>query len=120
MQRRATVEERIQIGTGTIGQQEGIQTVNARELHKYLAVGTALKDWIARRIEEYGFLDGQDFCSFLSESGGGRRPKEYHLTLDMAKQLSMVERTEKGKKLAPRKHRGSFLPKANKTGIARA
>ncbi|MBM6397923.1 antA/AntB antirepressor family protein [Ochrobactrum anthropi] len=80
-----------QIGEGSI------QTVNARDLHAFLEVGTAFKDWIVRRIADYGFEDGKDFCSFLSESSGGRPSKEYAVSLDMAKELSMVERNEKGK-----------------------
>lgn len=73
-------------------------TVNARDLHTFLEVGTAFKDWIARRVADYGFIDGTDFCSFLSETTNGGRPaKEYHISLDMAKELSMVERNEKGK-----------------------
>jgi anti-repressor protein len=72
------------------------QTVNARELHGFLEVKTAFKDWISRRIEDFGFIEDQDFCSFLSESGG-RPSKEYALTVDMAKELSMVERNAKGK-----------------------
>lgn len=74
-----------------------IQAVNARELHAFLQVQTTFKDWIARRISEYGFLEGVDFCSILSESTGGRPAKEYAITLDMAKELSMVERNEQGK-----------------------
>lgn len=77
---------------------EPVQTVNARELHGFLGVGAAFKDWIARRIADYGFTEGQDFCSFLSESSGGRPSREYHLTLDMAKELAMVERNEAGKR----------------------
>jgi anti-repressor protein len=76
---------------------ELIETVNARELHAFLEVGTQFKDWITRRIEDYGFTVGIDFCSFLSESTGGRPSIEYHITLDMAKELSMVERNAKGK-----------------------
>lgn len=76
---------------------ETIQTVNARELHAFLEVKSAFKDWIARRIEDFGFIEGQDFCSFLRESTGGRPTKEYALTLSMGKELSMVERNEKGK-----------------------
>jgi anti-repressor protein len=76
---------------------ETIPTVNARELHTFLEVKTAFKDWIARRIEDFCFVKEQDFCSFLSESAGGRPTKEYALTLDMAKELSMVERNAKGK-----------------------
>jgi len=75
-----------------------IEAVNARELHSFLEVKAHFKDWISRRIAEYDFQDGQDFCSFLSKSPNGGRPsKEYHLSLDMAKELSMVERNEKGK-----------------------
>lgn len=80
-----------------IVERDGKATVNARDLHAFLEVGTAFKDWIARRVEDYGFSDGKDFCSFLSESSGGRPAKEYALTLDMAKELAMVERNEKGK-----------------------
>lgn len=56
---------------------------------------TAFKDWIARRIQDFGFVDGSDFCSFLSESAGGRPSREYALTLDMAKELAIVERNAK-------------------------
>lgn len=86
----------IQIQTATLEGEEA-QTVNARELHGFLEVGSAFKDWIARRIADYGFTEGKDFCSFLSESSGGRPSKEYALSLSMAKELAMVERNEKGK-----------------------
>lgn len=82
---------------GRVGE-GAVQTVNARDLHAFLRVGSAFKDWIARRIEDYGFQEGKDFCSFLSESSGGRPSKEYAITLDMAKELSMVERNDQGKK----------------------
>lgn len=63
-----------------------------------MEVKSAFKDWMARRISDYDFTDGQDFCSFLSETNSGGRPaKEYHISLDMAKELSMVERNDKGK-----------------------
>ncbi|WP_209318814.1 antA/AntB antirepressor family protein [Falsiroseomonas selenitidurans] len=73
--------------------------MNARELHARLEVGTAFKDWIARRIVDYGFTEGRDFCSFLSESTGGRPSRDYHLTLDMAKELAMVERNDAGRRV---------------------
>ncbi len=73
-----------------------VQTVNARELHVFLEVKTSFKDWIIRRIQDCKFKEGYDFCSFLSESSGGRPSKDYHLTLDMAKHLSMIERKDKG------------------------
>ena len=53
-----------------------IETVNARELHQFLKVGRDFSTWIKRRIEQYGFEEGVDFCSFLSESTGNRSSKE--------------------------------------------
>lgn len=76
------------------------QTVNARELHAFLEVQTRFNDWIAARIEKYGFVENQDFVSFLKTTkkpNGGRPAIDYHITLDMAKELAMVERNEKGK-----------------------
>ena len=46
---------------------------------------------------DYGFKEGLDFCSFLSESTGGRPATDHQLTIDMAKELCMIQRTEKGK-----------------------
>lgn len=72
------------------------QVVSARELHKFLEVSTHFKDWFPRMCE-YGFNNDQDFCSILSESTGGRPSTDYHITLDMAKEISMIQRNEKGK-----------------------
>lgn len=76
---------------------ESVKAVDARELHDFLEVRTNFNDWINRRIKEYGFVIDSDFCSFLGESSGGRPGQEYSITIDMAKELSMVERNEKGK-----------------------
>jgi anti-repressor protein len=46
---------------------------------------------------EYGFTEGVDFRSFLNESTGGRPAQDHQLTIDMAKEISMLQRTEKGK-----------------------
>lgn len=90
------MNELIAINLNSIDGQQ-TQTVNARDLHAFLEVKTAFKDWIQRRISDFGFEEGKDFCSILSESSGGRPTKEYHISLDMAKELSMVERNEKGR-----------------------
>ena len=77
-----------------------VDTVSARELHTFLEVQTRFNDWIAARINEYGFIENQDFVSFTENSvkpKGGRPSQEYYITLDMAKELAMVERTDKGK-----------------------
>lgn len=71
-------------------------TVSARDLHEFLNVKTAYKDWFPRMCE-YGFSEGTDFCSFLSESTGGRPATDHQLTIEMAKELCMLQRNEKGK-----------------------
>lgn len=76
---------------------ETVLSANARDLYKHLTPGTDFNVWIARRIEEYSFVEGKDFQSFLGESSGGRPPKEYILSIGMAKELAMVERTHQGK-----------------------
>jgi len=67
--------------------------VSARELHEFLEVGTRFNDWFAR-MKEYGFSEGTDFYSFLSKTTeqGGRPATDYVLTLDMAKELCMIQR----------------------------
>jgi phage anti-repressor protein len=46
---------------------------------------------------EYGFVEGVDFCSKMSESTGGRPAVNHELTIDMAKEISMIQRNERGK-----------------------
>ena len=72
------------------------QIVSGRMLHEFMEVGTEYKDWIRRRIE-YGFTEDIDFCSILSESTGGRPSVDHAIKLDMAKELCMLEKNEKGK-----------------------
>ena len=79
---------------------ESVQTVDARVLHTFLESKEEFAHWIKQRIDQYGFIENQDFVSFRENSQkpkGGRPSKEYTLTLDTAKELSMVERNEKGK-----------------------
>ena len=70
--------------------------VSGRELHEFLEVGTAYKDWFPRMCE-YGFVEGSDFCSKMSESTGGRPSVDHIMTIDMAKEICMIQRTERGK-----------------------
>ena len=79
-----------------ITEQNGQKVVSARDLHNYLEVDTPLSMWMPRMIE-YGFDEGKDFITFLLESTGGRPSTDYALTLDMAKEISMLQRSEKGK-----------------------
>ena len=72
--------------------------VSGRQLHKVLGVRTAYKDWFPR-MTEYGFAENEDFSSFLSKSTGGRPKHDHVLKLDMAKEIAMIQRTDKGKEV---------------------
>lgn len=71
-------------------------TVLARDLHEFLEVETPFNKWFSRMCE-YGFTDGADFQTFLSESTGGRPATDAQITIDMAKEICMLQRNEKGK-----------------------
>ncbi|EJF75590.1 hypothetical protein MCO_01782 [Bartonella sp. DB5-6] len=79
--------------------QETVQTVNARELHTFLEVGRDFTTWIKNRIKTYKFVHTKDYILTFPKTGERQNVNmtEYHLTLDMAKELSMVERNEKGR-----------------------
>ena len=70
-------------------------TVSARELHKFLEVGQDFTNWIKRMIN-YGFELNQDF-TVAKISEGKVTKHEYIISLDMAKEISMLQRSEKGK-----------------------
>ena len=70
--------------------------VSARELHEFLGVGSEYSHWF-KRMCEYGFTEGEDFSSFLTESTGGRPAQDAALSIDMAKEICMIQRNEKGK-----------------------
>jgi len=70
--------------------------VDARGLHDFLEVGKDFSNWI-KDMTEYGFSEGQDFTPISAKSRGGRPRIEYAMTLDMAKELAMLQRTDKGK-----------------------
>ena len=72
--------------------------VSARDLHEGLEIGTRFNDWFPRMCE-YGFIEGKDFYSKMSKTSeqGGRPSTEYEISVDMAKQICMIQRNEKGK-----------------------
>lgn len=79
---------------------DGKQAVNARELHQKLGVGKDFSSWIKNRIEKYGFVKNQDYSSFTQigeRAKGATVRKEYALSLDMAKELCMIENNEQGR-----------------------
>ena len=69
--------------------------VNARDLYQFLEVDSNFTTWFGR-IAEYGFVENVDFIPFLEESNGGRPRQSYTITLDMAKHIAMLQRSEKG------------------------
>lgn len=78
----------------TIGAE--INSADARELHAFLNSEQEFANWIKNRITQYGFLENQDYI--IKTTYTGRRPrKEYFITLNMAKELCMVENNAKGK-----------------------
>lgn len=104
------------------------QLCDARDLHTFLAIGRDFSTWIKDRIEQYGFVDDEDFSPILAknygvegefcspdlgskngvclpdstsktERRGGHNRTDYHVTLDMAKELAMVENNDKGRQV---------------------
>lgn len=81
--------------------------VNARDLHEFLSVGRDFSNWLKNRINDYDFVENVDFIrspNLASRENqglmgffGGYNKVDYHLSLDMAKELRMLERNEKGK-----------------------
>lgn len=96
------MSELIPVRQGNIGG-EAVQTVNARELHKFLEAKKDFSNWMKDRIQQYGLENGKDYCLGLTgkgeaqPSGFAANKIEYHLAIDVAKELSMVERNEKGR-----------------------
>ena len=84
-------------------------------MHKWLKVGKFFANWIKDRIEKYDFVEGIDFFITVANFGNGVRkradgilvdnktgkviPKDYILTIDMAKEVAMLENNELGKKV---------------------
>ena len=76
--------------------------INARELHKKLNNKRQFANWIKQRIDKYKFLENQDFVKLNNfvMVGNLKRPQiDYYLTIDMAKELCMVENNETGRKI---------------------
>ena len=77
-------------------------TVSARELHEFLGINTKFQDWFPRMCE-YGFLEKVDFQPLEIENVLSQKRErtysmtDYQLTIEMAKELCMIQRNEKGK-----------------------
>ena len=79
--------------------------INARELHKALKNKRQFANWIKQRIEKYEFIENEEYIRFNNfvkgdDNGYGNRTlTDYYLTIDMAKELCMVENNETGRKI---------------------
>jgi phage anti-repressor protein len=115
---------------GYIGNKD-IQSVSGRKLHTFLKVGRDFTTWVKARIKQYGFTEGvdylivEDLSTPVSGSAKSRQQTEhdYIISLDMGKELSMVERNEQGKaarryfidceerlrRVAPEEHKAALL-----------
>ena len=93
------MNELINIKTSETGE----PSVSGRELHEFLGVQTLYKDWFPRMVE-YGFTEGKDFNPLKNEQvrfEGNREVvrelTDHLLTIDMAKEIAMIQRTDRGK-----------------------
>lgn len=83
--------------------ENGKQLVSARELYEFLGLSKRFSSWFETysKNEDYGFIENEDFTSVLSSTvvnnGAERQLQDYAITIDMAKELSMLSKTEKGK-----------------------
>lgn len=82
-----------------LANKDGIQAVMGRDLHQFLEVKTSYKDWFPRMVA-YGFEETKDYALKIEHtpSPAGMKEKLNHIiSLDMAKEISMIQRTDKGK-----------------------
>lgn len=84
----------------TQNNEQGEIIVSGRELHDFLGVKTAYKDWFPR-MESYGFVENADFVAIAQKrataQGNVTTFMDHHIKLDMAKEIAMIQRTDKGK-----------------------
>lgn len=88
-----------QCGLVMVNEQNDEQVVSGRALHQFLGVGTEYMKWFARMCE-YGFAENADYTVFVKNDenpNGGRPSTDHVLKLDMAKELCMLARSDKGK-----------------------
>lgn len=78
------------------------QVVSGRELHEFLEVRTKYVDWIDRKIKKYGFAENRDFVTISQKrevaNGGYKMADDHIMKISMAKEISMTENSEKGRK----------------------
>ena len=79
-----------------------VQLVDARLLHNFLESARDFSNWITQRIKAYSFVENQDYLlnkNVEQLPSGAKHKIDYHLTIDMAKELGMIERNDKGRQI---------------------
>ena len=80
-----------------IGYENNNPTVSARELHEFLEINTEFRHWFPRMCE-YGFTENVDYTPVIFDHPQNKQATvDYQLTIDMAKELCMIQRTDRGK-----------------------
>jgi len=79
-----------------VEEKDGKQLVDGRELHRFLQIKKDFATWLKRNLNKAHFVEGEDFSTFMGESIGGRKPIEAVFTLDMAKHLCLLSKSERG------------------------
>ena len=94
--------KKVENGIITIYENENKERlINARELHQILNIGKDFTTWIKGRINKYGFLENRDYILTFTRIGERKNviKHEYYLTMDMGKEISMIENNEIGRKI---------------------
>ena len=96
----AVADNRVLANMVNYENKQGTVLVDGRMLHEFLGIGKRFTTWMQDMIA-YGFEENTDYFYYLPNSGsnqrGGQLKKEYTLTLDMAKEICMIQRSEKGR-----------------------
>lgn len=85
-------------GLVPVGEYNGRRVTSGRGLHEFLQIGRDYSTWFKQMVE-YGFTEGQDFTPIAGKSTGGRPSVDHALTIDMAKELGMIQRTDLGRRI---------------------
>ena len=77
----------------------GLKLVDGRDLHEFLGIKRDFPTWIKQRLEKYGFIKDQDFSTISGKTSNGRPRVDYAFSVDMAKELGMIENNDKGREV---------------------
>lgn len=89
------------LSTLIINRNDGFM-VDGRQLHMKLEIGTEYMKWVKRYFQDYGFVSGEDYSSVLTNRCDGKAGKpqtNHYLTVDMAKEICMIQRSDIGKSI---------------------